>query len=100
MINSEFSQQLFCDDGSAASSAGGAASLGSTAKYVGRSGYQEKRGDRFRWQRHAVKLLAGQGRVGLCRYAVVSTQRGVGVDLNTYSREDGAVTRASFSGLQ
>lgn len=101
MINSEFSQRLFGDDRSASSSAGGAGSLGSTAKYVGHSGYQEARQARYRWQRHAAKLLGGQGRVGLCRYAVVSTIQGVGVDLNTYDRDDGStVTRAAFSGLQ
>ncbi len=101
MINSEFSQRLFSDDTSACSRGAGASALGSTAKYVGRSGYQEARQARYRWQRHAAKLLGGQGRVGLCRYAVVSTIQGVGVDLNTYDRDDGStVTRAAFSGLQ
>lgn len=69
--------------------------LGITAKSVRHSG---DRARRFRWQRHAAKLLGGQGRVGLCRWSVVSKQKGVDV-VETLYASTGEV-RAHFEGVQ
>ena len=69
--------------------------LGITAKSVGHS---QGRAQRFRWQRHAAKLLAGKGRVGLCRWSVVSKTRGVDVVETQYAST--GETRAHFEGVQ
>ena len=87
------------------------ASLGTTAKSVGRSADEKSsstpspairrravRADRYRWQRHAAQLLGYRARVGLCRYAVQSRARGVGVIGSTYG--DDPTVYASFEGLQ
>lgn len=73
----------------------GKAPLGSTAKSVRHS---EGRSDRFRHQRHAAKLLQGQGRVGLCRWSVVS--KSAGVDMVASSYGDGKSDRVHYEGLQ
>lgn len=67
------------------------APLDTTAKSVGRS-------DRFRWQRHAAKLLHGQGRVGLCRWTVASKTKGV--DMVSSSYQDGKRDRVHYEGTQ
>lgn len=74
---------------------GGEAALGNTAKSVGHSGARSRR---FRWQRHAAKLLGGQGRVGLCRWSVVS--KAAGVDLVTSRYGVTGELRAHFEGVQ
>lgn len=79
---------------SASSEAPSGGRLETTAKSVRQSG---GRADRFRWQRHAAKLLSGVGRVGLCRYSVVSKSKGVDVVSSSYA--DGAVS-AHYEGLQ
>lgn len=66
------------------------ASLDTTAKSVGRSA-------RFRHQRHAAKLLKGKGRVGLCRWSVISKSAGVDV-VETFYEGDGRGTH--FEGVQ
>lgn len=71
------------------------ARLGITAKSVG---HFEGRARRFRWQRHAAKLLGGKGRVGLCRWSVVSKARGVDVVETRYAST--GETRAHFEGVQ
>lgn len=73
---------------------GAEAPLETTAKSVGHSG---GRAARFRHQRHAAALMAGQHRVGLCRWSVVS--RAAGVDVVTSAYKDG-VARAHYEGLQ
>lgn len=75
--------------------AGPQAALGITAKSVGHS---QGRARRFRWQRHAAKLLGGKGRVGLCRWSVVSKARGVDVVETRYAST--GETRAHFEGVQ
>lgn len=70
--------------------ASGAAALDTTAKSVGRSA-------RFRHQRHAAKLLQGKGRVGLCRWSVISKSAGVDVVETSYEG-DGRGTH--FEGVQ
>ena len=79
---------------------GRGAALDTTAKTVGRSdAHRAGRAARFRQQRHAVALLKGTGigRVGTCRWAVVSKAAGVDVALTTYG--DGS-ERAHYQGLQ
>lgn len=81
-------------------------SLGTTAKIDGRlrksavvqEKRRERRGDLYRHQRHAAKLLNYEERVGLCRYAMQSTGEGVLVVGTTYG-SDPAV-HASFQGTQ
>lgn len=80
---------------SAAQKARKAGRLETTAKSVRQSGVG--RADRFRWQRHAAKLLGGVGRVGLCRYSVVS--KTAGVDLVSSRYGDGPAS-AHYEGLQ
>jgi hypothetical protein len=76
--------------------------LDSTAKSTGHfsAGDPRKQGrsDRFRWQRHAASLLQGEGRVGLCRWSLVSRARGVDVVTSTY--EEGGARHSHFEGLQ
>lgn len=55
------------------------------------------RADRFRWQRHAAKLMRGDGRVGLCRWSVVSRKAGVDVVSSSYG---GGADRVHYEGLQ
>lgn len=55
------------------------------------------RADRFRWQRHAAKLMRGEGRVGLCRWSVVSKTAGVDMVSSSYS---GGGDRVHYEGLQ
>jgi hypothetical protein len=55
------------------------------------------RADRYRWQRHAAKLMRGEGRVGLCRWSVVSKTAGVDMVSSTYS---GGGDRVHYEGLQ
>lgn len=74
---------------------GAKAPLETTAKSVRHS---EGRTDRFRWQRHAAKLLRGQGRVGLCRWSVVSKTEGVDMVSTSYPGIKG--DRVHFEGLQ
>lgn len=74
--------------------AASSASLGTTAKSVRHS---VGRDDRFRHQRHAAKLLQGRGRVGLCRWSVVSKAAGVDMVESTYG--DGA-RRVHYEGVQ
>lgn len=69
--------------------------LETTAKSVRHS---EGRSDRFRWQRHAAKLLQGQGRVGLCRWSVVS--KSAGVDMVSTSYPGANRDRVHYEGLQ
>lgn len=69
--------------------------LETTAKSVR---HFDGRGDRFRWQRHAAKLLQGKGRVGLCRWSVVSKVAGVGLVESQYN-QTGEI-RSHFEGLQ
>lgn len=59
---------------------------------------KQSRMDRFRWQRHAACLLGGKGRVGLCRYTVVSETEGVDVVRSTYG--DDPSVYAHYEGLQ
>lgn len=76
------------------------ARLDSIAKTVSRSdAHRAGRAARFRQQRHAVSLLKGTGigRVGTCRWAVISKAAGVDVALTTYG--DGS-ERAHYQGLQ
>lgn len=70
------------------------ASLETTAKSVR---HLAGRADRYRWQRHAAKLMKGEGRVGLCRWSVIS--KTAGVDLVSSSYGDGG-DRAHYEGLQ
>ena len=74
------------------SAAGG---LGNTAKSVRHS---EGRTRRFRHQRHAAKLMAGEGRVGLCRWSVISKTAGVDMVATSYGSEK--QTSVHFEGLQ
>ena len=69
--------------------------LETTAKSVRHS---EGRSDRFRWQRHAAKLLQGQGRVGLCRWSVAS--KSAGVDMVSTSYPGANRDRVHYEGLQ
>lgn len=69
--------------------------LGNTAKSVRHS---EVRSNRFRHQRHAARLLGGQGRVGLCRWSVVSKSEGVDMVASSYG--DGELDRVHYEGLQ
>lgn len=68
--------------------------LGITAKSVGHS---QGRARRFRHQRHAARLLAGKGRVGLCRWSVISKSAGVDVVTSRYSSGE---VRGHFEGVQ
>ena len=52
--------------------------------------------DRLRHQRGAAALLGHSHRVGLCQYALISKDEGVGVDLIDYPDRQ----RAAFSGVQ
>lgn len=70
-------------------------SLGSTAKTVGQI---DGRRARFRRQRHAAKLLGDAGRVGLCRWSVVSKSAGVSLVTSHYG--DDPTRHAHFEGLQ
>lgn len=70
-------------------------SLETTAKSVRHS---EGRAQRFKHQRHAAKLLGGKGRVGLCRWSVVS--KGAGVDMVSTSYAGANRDRVHFEGLQ
>lgn len=74
--------------------AGLQARLGITAKSVGHS---QGRARRFRHQRHAARLLAGKGRVGLCRWSVISKSAGVDVVTSRYSSGE---VRGHFEGVQ
>lgn len=82
--------------------AGGGAALDTTAKSVGRSAAEasrkQGRNDRFRWQRHAARLLGGKARVGLCRWSVISRATGVDVVTSSYAGAEGLF--AHFEGLQ
>lgn len=71
------------------------ARLGTTAKSVG---HFEARATRFKHQRHAAKLLKGKGRVGLCRWSVVSKRAGVDMVASSYA--DGKADRVHYEGLQ
>lgn len=70
--------------------------LETTAKSVGH--FATGRADRYRWQRHAAKLLGGVARVGQCRHSVVSKTAGVDVVSGSYG--DGKGDRAHYQGLQ
>lgn len=70
----------------------------STGHFSGEDPRKKGRADRFRWQRHAAKLLQGEGRVGLCRWSLVSRSRGVDVVTSTY--EEGGIRHAHYEGLQ
>lgn len=83
-------KNCMCSD---AAGAGGEAALGITAKSVRHSG----RAARFRHQRHAARLLKGKGRVGLCRWSMIS--RSAGVDAVKSIYENGA-TGAHYEGVQ
>ena len=92
-------------------STAGEVSLETTAKSVRQNGGRSSlpggsglgkaggdgRADRFRWQRHAAKLLRGEGRVGLCRWSVVSRKAGVDVVSSSYA---GGADRVHYEGLQ
>lgn len=71
------------------------ASLETTAKSVRHS---EGRAQRFKHQRHAAKLLQGQGRVGLCRWSVVS--KAAGVDMVATSYPGANRDQVHYEGLQ
>lgn len=58
---------------------------------------REGRAKRFKLQRVAARLLQGQGRVGLCRYSVVS--KAAGVDVVT-SRYGSGERHAHYEGTQ
>lgn len=88
------------------SEAAGGARLGTTAKSVRHfsqdrqqnKANSEKRGVRFRHQRHAAGLLGGKARVGLCRWSVVSKIAGVDMVASSYGDAQG--DRVHFEGLQ
>jgi hypothetical protein len=59
---------------------------------------REGRARRFKLQRTAARLLEGQGRVGLCRYSVVSKAAGVELVTSRYGADGEA--RAHYEGTQ
>jgi hypothetical protein len=59
---------------------------------------REGRAKRFKLQRTAARLLEGQGRVGLCRYSVVSKAAGVELVTSRYGADGEA--RAHYEGTQ
>lgn len=95
-----FGENSLAVGGGVARKSRGEAPLGNTAKSVDQLSKDEaaraRRAKAFKLQRTAAGLLP-QERVGLCRWAVISRQKGVDVHLTTY--DEGAV-RASFAGLQ
>ena len=79
--------------------------LGNNAKSVRRlveetGENRDPRADRFRWQRHASKLLGGRSRIGLCRWSMVSRGAGVSVVVQQRISDPKATHRAHFRGLQ
>lgn len=70
--------------------------LETTAKSIGQ--ISQGRADRFRHQRHAAKLLKGVGRVGQCRFSVIS--KGAGVDAVASSYGSGMPDRVHYEGVQ
>ena len=71
------------------------APLETTAKSVRHS---DGRAQRFKHQRHAAKLLGGKGRVGLCRWSVVSKSGGVDMVSTSYPGTNS--DRVHYEGLQ
>ena len=74
--------------------------LGTTAKSVRHfsENRQVSRAARYAHQRHAAQLMKGKGRVGQCRYSVVSKQ--AGVDVVTSNYRDTVGNFSHYEGLQ